>query len=113
MYEAIVFLPLIGAILAGLIALGGARARHPGGSIPAEWARKNAGMSAGPGAATVWGQNFKTSAHDAALVNGVGVAQVAELLGHTDTEMVSKVYGHLAGEVAHMRQAAIQAASRA
>jgi len=32
MYQAIVFLPLIGAILAGLIALAGARARHPGGS---------------------------------------------------------------------------------
>ena len=40
-----------------------------------------------------------------ALVNGVGVAQVAELLGHTSTEMVSKHYGHLASEVAHMRDA--------
>jgi NADH-quinone oxidoreductase subunit L len=34
MYQAIVFLPLIGAIVAGLIALAGARARHPGGSPP-------------------------------------------------------------------------------
>src|SRR5712691_5264199 len=32
MYHAIVFLPLLGAILAALIALAGARARHPGGS---------------------------------------------------------------------------------
>src|SRR4051812_37836227 len=32
MYQAIVFLPLLGAILAGLISLVGARARHPGGS---------------------------------------------------------------------------------
>ncbi|MBN8920835.1 MAG: NADH-quinone oxidoreductase subunit L [Rhizobiales bacterium] len=32
MYQAIVLLPLLGAILAGLIALAGARARHPGGS---------------------------------------------------------------------------------
>ena len=32
MYQAIVFLPLVGAILAGLIALAGARARYPGGS---------------------------------------------------------------------------------
>src|SRR5712692_7587430 len=32
MYHAIVFLPLLGAILAALIALVGARARHPGGS---------------------------------------------------------------------------------
>jgi len=31
MYQAIVFLPLIGAILGALIALAGARARHPGG----------------------------------------------------------------------------------
>ena len=30
MYQAIVFLPLLGAILAGIIALGGARARFPG-----------------------------------------------------------------------------------
>ena len=29
MYQAIVFLPLLGAILAGLIALAGARARFP------------------------------------------------------------------------------------
>src|SRR5262249_31166203 len=32
MYQAIVFLPLFGAVVAGLIALAGARARHPGGS---------------------------------------------------------------------------------
>ena len=36
MYQAIVFLPLLGAILAGLIALAGARARFPGkGPAPA------------------------------------------------------------------------------
>jgi NADH-quinone oxidoreductase subunit L len=34
MYQAIVFLPLLGAILAGLIALFGARARFPGGAPP-------------------------------------------------------------------------------
>ena len=34
MYQAIVFLPLLGAILAGLISLAGARARHPGGPPP-------------------------------------------------------------------------------
>jgi NADH-quinone oxidoreductase subunit L len=31
MYQAIVLLPLIGAIIAGIIAIAGARARHPGG----------------------------------------------------------------------------------
>ena len=34
MYQAIVFLPLLGALLAGIIALAGAHARHPGGSAP-------------------------------------------------------------------------------
>jgi hypothetical protein len=35
MYQAIVFLPLLGAIIAGLIALAGAHARHLAGSPPA------------------------------------------------------------------------------
>src|SRR4051794_40972802 len=35
MYQAIVFLPLLGFILAALIAVVGARARHPGGNPPA------------------------------------------------------------------------------
>jgi NADH-quinone oxidoreductase subunit L len=34
MYQAIVFLPLLGAILAGLIAIAGARARYPGDGPP-------------------------------------------------------------------------------
>src|ERR1035438_3248399 len=34
MYQAIVFLPLLGAILAGLIAIAGARARFPGEGPP-------------------------------------------------------------------------------
>ena len=34
MYQAIVFLPLLGAILAALIALAGARARFPGKGPP-------------------------------------------------------------------------------
>ena len=41
-----------------------------------------------------------------ALANGVGIAQVAELMGHTSTEMVSSVYGHLADRLSHMREAA-------
>jgi len=45
-----------------------------------------------------------------ALENGVGIAQVAELLGHTDTRMVSRNYGHLNQKVAHMREAAKKAA---
>jgi integrase len=48
-----------------------------------------------------------------ALVNGVGIAQVAELLGHTSTEMVMRHYSHIAGKVDHMREAAMKAASSA
>jgi hypothetical protein len=42
-------------------------------------------------------------------VNGVGVAQVAELMGHSDTSMVSSVYGHLADQVGHLREMARKA----
>jgi integrase len=41
-----------------------------------------------------------------ALVNDVGIAQVAELMGHADTQMVGKVDGHLAGKVEHLKEAA-------
>lgn len=44
-----------------------------------------------------------------ALIKGVGIAQVAELMGHTSTEMVSRVYGHIAANVAHLRDAAAKA----
>ncbi len=44
-----------------------------------------------------------------ALVNGVGVAQVAQLLGHTSTIMVSRIYGHLTDQIVHMREAAKRA----
>jgi integrase len=46
-----------------------------------------------------------------ALVNGVGIAQVAELLGHTSTDMVMRHYSHIAGNVGHMREAAMKAAN--
>ncbi len=45
-----------------------------------------------------------------ALVNGVGIAQVAELMGHVNTSMVSEHYAHLAGNVQHMREVAKKAA---
>ena len=44
-----------------------------------------------------------------ALVNGVGTAHVAELMGHVDTSMVSQHYAHLAGNVQHMREVARRA----
>lgn len=44
-----------------------------------------------------------------ALEKGVGVAHVAELLGHTGTDMVMRHYALLAANVAHMREAAAKA----
>ncbi len=44
-----------------------------------------------------------------ALIKGVGIAHVAELLGHVDTTMVSQHYAHLAGNIQHMREAAKKA----
>jgi integrase len=44
-----------------------------------------------------------------ALTNGVGVAQVAELMGHKSTDMVLRHYGHLADQIGHMKEAARKA----
>jgi 2-methylcitrate dehydratase PrpD len=74
------------------VALAGAR--HPAGTIPAEWARRNAGA----GAATVWGQNFQTAAHDAALVNGTAAHALDYddvtwgLIGHPSVSLVPSVF---------------------
>ncbi len=73
------------------VALAGAR--HPAGAIPSEWARK----AAGTGNATVWGQSFKTSAHDAALVNGTAAHALDYddvtwgLIGHPSVSLVPAV----------------------
>lgn len=45
-----------------------------------------------------------------ALEKGVGVAQVAELVGHTSTDMVMRHYNQLQERVAHMREMAEKAA---
>src|SRR5262249_39049348 len=50
MYYAIVFLPLLGAIIAALIALAGARARYPGGPPDAVDASHAHGAPSAPGA---------------------------------------------------------------
>src|SRR5947199_6541121 len=74
------------------VALAGAR--QPAGLIPAEWARRNAGA----GVATVWGQNFKTSAHDAALVNGTAAHALDYddvtwgLIGHPSVSLAPSVF---------------------
>jgi NADH-quinone oxidoreductase subunit L len=59
MYQAIVFLPLLGCIVAAIIALAGAHARHPGGS-PAHGAEDHAtdhGPHTGGGAPSVHGDH--------------------------------------------------------
>lgn len=44
-----------------------------------------------------------------AVLNGVDVATVAELMGHVDTTMVSTVYVHLADQADHLKEAAHRA----
>ena len=74
------------------VALAGSR--QAAGAIPAEWARR----SAGAGGATVWGQDFKTSAHDAALVNGTAAHALDYddvtwgLIGHPSVSLVPAVF---------------------
>lgn len=46
-----------------------------------------------------------------AILNGVDVATVAELMGHTGLEMVSRVYLHLADQRTHLN-AAVETATR-
>ena len=48
-----------------------------------------------------------------ALVNGVGAIEVAELMGHSNTDMLVKHYQHLAGKRKHMLEAAVTARSAA
>jgi integrase len=43
------------------------------------------------------------------LLNGVSLAEVAELLGHNDVRMVSQVYGHLDKHKGHMVEVAAKA----
>jgi site-specific recombinase XerD len=44
-----------------------------------------------------------------ALTRGVGIAQVADLLGHTSTDVVMRHYQHLRERTDHLRQAAVRA----
>jgi 2-methylcitrate dehydratase PrpD len=74
------------------VALAGAR--QPAGANPAEWARK----AAGAGASTVWAQDFKTSPHDAALVNGTAAHALDYddvtwgLIGHPSVSLVPALF---------------------
>jgi NADH-quinone oxidoreductase subunit L len=74
MYQAIVFLPLLGAIVAGLISLAGARARHPGGS-PKDHKEHHAhpqpGAAAGPADAHAPAEPAAAGSRSAELITTV------------------------------------------
>lgn len=44
-----------------------------------------------------------------AVMNGLNSSEVAELLGHTSTDMVDRVYVHLADQVHHLQRAVVRA----
>jgi integrase len=62
-----------------------------------------------PHLAGVISYTFRHTYATDALEHGVGVAEVAELLGHKGTEMVMRHYQHLSEKREHMRQAALRA----
>jgi 2-methylcitrate dehydratase PrpD len=73
------------------VALAGAR--HRGAMITADWSRKAAGAQQ----ATLWGHDMKTSAHDAALVNGTAAHALDYddvtwgLIGHPSVSLVPSI----------------------
>jgi NADH-quinone oxidoreductase subunit L len=77
MYQAIVFLPLLGAILAGIIALAGAHARHPGG--PPHGGEDHGAPPAGGGTAAVHASHAAPEQHEAAAAG----SRSAELITTT------------------------------
>src|SRR5215831_170299 len=79
MYQAIVFLPLLGAVLAGIIALAGAHARHPGGSAPLGAEEGADAPSAHGGAAVVHASHFEPEQHEPAAAG----SRTAELITTT------------------------------
>ena len=88
MYQAIVFLPLLGAVLAAIIALAGAHARHPGGSPPPGGEdhilrptpeHPHAAASAGGGAVAVHASHAESEGHEPAAAG----SRTAELITTT------------------------------
>jgi integrase len=68
--------------------------------------RENLGLPAGTVA-----YSYRHAWATRAIANGVDIATAAELLGHTDTKMISQVYGHLAAMQEHLKEAARKAVS--
>jgi NADH-quinone oxidoreductase subunit L len=91
MYQAIVFLPLLGSILAALIALAGAHARHPGGPPPEGAEDHIVGQtpehphgapSTAGGSATIHPSGGEPDAHGATVTPAAG-SRSAELITTT------------------------------
>src|SRR6202030_3232872 len=77
MYQTIVFLPLLGAILAALISLTGARSRHPGGSPGAH----APGAAHAPATSPAPGHDEPAAPHGAAAHPQAGLgSRLAELI---------------------------------
>src|SRR5262245_7622848 len=84
MYYAIAFLPLLGAILAGLITLVGANARHPGGPPSAD-DHAHGSHDAGQAVAVA-------SAHDAHASHGGSEEAQPAAAGSRGAELVTTVF---------------------
>src|SRR5712675_873593 len=94
MYQAIVFLPLLGAILAGLIALVGARARHPGGAAMPAHAGHGAADHEGQGAHGAQAAHDNAAHDDAAHGDAAhgGHAVEAAAAGSRPAELITTVF---------------------
>ena len=64
MIQAIVFLPLIGAVLAGLIAIFGAHARHPGGDTVEHHGDSHGAVAVNEDAGVIHAASHESDAHD-------------------------------------------------
>jgi len=69
--------------------------------------RKKLGLDKG-----VVAYSYRHSFATNGLEQGVPIATMAELLGHTSTQMISEHYGHLDQKGAHLREAARRAAGQ-
>jgi NADH-quinone oxidoreductase subunit L len=90
MYQAIVFLPLLGAIIAALISLAGARARHPGGTPSSDAESHAHAMVEGGDVRAAPSSHAAPAGLDAAHVEG-GQLQAAAS-GSRAAELVTTVF---------------------
>src|SRR5262245_29334151 len=103
MYQAIVFLPLLGAIIAGLIALAGAVARHPGGGALHGAGSDHGAHHGGSVASTHAGHGHEALAEPAAGSRSAELVTTAFLLGSMALSWIAFVQvgiGHTEARIA-------------